>query len=94
MLGESVRPLIDTHTTRDPSKTGTVVALRPTQDTPHTWEPAPQRMAILALDSGQWAYAWIRGTHRVVPGLRVEFREHSADARFPMFTPLRVSGVH
>lgn len=89
MLAENLQPVPNSLTTCDPSKTGTVVALRPIQDVPRGWEPTPQRMVILALDSGQWSFAWIRGTRHVVPGLRVEFREHLSDTKFPTFTPLR-----
>lgn len=88
MIGESLQPIADPVTTRNPSKTGTVVALRPIQQTPRGWEPTPQRMALLALDSGQWAFAWVRGAQHLVPGLRVEFREHSSDTKFPTFTPV------
>ena len=91
MLAENLQPATHSLNTRDPSKTGTVVALRPIPDVPRAWEPTPQRMAILALDSGQWSFAWIRGTGHVVPGLRVEFREHPSDANFPTFTPIRIS---
>lgn len=90
MLAENLQPVPNSLTTRDPSKTGTVVALRPIQDVPRGWEPTPQRMVILALDSGQWSFAWIRGTRHVVPGLRVEFREHPSDAKFPTVTPIRI----
>lgn len=93
MLGEFTQPLVDVHAASNPSRIGTVVALRPIPDIHHTWEPAPQRMAILALDSGQWAYAWIRAAHPITPGLRVEFREHASDARFPTFTPLHSSSL-
>ncbi len=91
MLTENLQPATHSLTACEPSKTGTVVALRPTQDSPRTWEPTPHRMVILALDSGQWSFAWIRGTRHVVPGLRVEFREHPSDAKFPTFTPIRIS---
>lgn len=88
MLGENLRPVADSCTTRDPSRTGTVVALRPIRDVPHSWEPAPRRMAILALDSGQWAFAWVHGCRDIVPGLRVQFREHPEGTRFATFFPL------
>lgn len=47
MLTENLQPATHSLTTRDPSKTGTVVALRPTQDIPRAGEPTPRRMAIL-----------------------------------------------
>jgi hypothetical protein len=46
-------------------------------------------MAILALDSGQWTFAWIHGRRDVVPGLRVQFREHPEGNRFPTYFPLQ-----
>lgn len=88
MLGD-LQPVADPCTGRDPSRTGTVVALRPIRDMPRSWEPAPRRMAILALDSGQWTFAWIQGRRDIAPGLRVQFREHPEGARFPAFFPLQ-----
>lgn len=88
MLGENCRPSAHQAMHHDPSRTGTVVAQCPLLDTTSAWDPAARRMTILALDSGQWSFAWVHGWHHVVPGLRVAFREHPGGARFPTFFPL------
>ncbi len=64
---------------------GSVVALRPVLRGLRTWELDPRRMAIIALDSGKWCFAWIAGEQGSC-GARVRFLARAAGEKYPTFT--------
>ncbi len=64
---------------------GSIVALRPVPHGLQAWSQAARRMAIVALDSGPWCYAWIIG-HSSDSGARVRFVRRDAGETYPTFT--------
>ena len=71
---------------------GSVVAVRPIWRGLQVWEHLPRQMAVVALDNGQWCFAWI------VDGLarldaRVRYMSRAAGEKYPEFTPIREPSV-
>lgn len=72
------------HFPTDQTPTGSVVALRSIMRGLQTWDFAPRRIAVVALDSGSWCFAWITGGHSTV-GARVRYLSRLAGESYPTF---------
>ncbi|QCQ93261.1 hypothetical protein [Rhodococcus sp. SGAir0479] len=66
------------------SATGSVIALRSITRGLLTWDFAPRRIAVIALDSGAWCFAWVTGGHSRV-GARVRYVSRIAGETYPTF---------
>lgn len=64
---------------------GSIVAFRPIPQGMHPPNTVARRMAIVALDSGPWCFAWIDGRGRPRPGVRVQFARRDAGETYPTF---------
>ncbi|PTR32067.1 hypothetical protein C8K36_1011115 [Rhodococcus sp. OK519] len=76
----------------DPALAGSLVAVRSVIRGLQTWDYAPRTIAIIALDSGAWCYAWIVGGG--ARGARARLLGHKPGEKYPTFGTLRVSPDH
>lgn len=67
------------------SRVGFVVAVRTVPRGLQLWDYLPRRIAVIALDDGQWCFAWIVGGH-FRRGARVHFIDFHVDDKYPTFS--------
>lgn len=68
-----------------PAQAGSVISIRRVIRGPQSWDHLPRTIAIVALDSGAWCFAWIVGGNSVT-GARARLLGHVPGATYPTFT--------
>lgn len=68
----------------NPVPTGSVVTARPVIRGLRTWDHAPRTIAIIALDSGVWCYAWLLGGNGA-RGARARLLGRAPGDKYPTF---------
>lgn len=67
-----------------PVPVGSVIAVRPVIRGLQPWDHAHRTIAIIALDSGAWCFAWIVGGNGV-RGARARLLGHAPGEKYPTF---------
>ncbi|WP_430330892.1 hypothetical protein [Rhodococcus sp. ACT016] len=67
---------------------GSVIAVRPISQGLHSLEHSPRQMVVIALDNGQWCFAWLIGGHAEL-GARARIFGRPAGEKYPIFTLIR-----